>query len=105
MDVIRLVYFDGSGNRLKWQCPERFGGNGFELGYEPFRSGYNAPGGLPEVFGGGSASEGPWTPYGGGAGDPEFFTYSAPDGIYDGVVIVVTNGTGPGYEYEYPDEG
>ena len=99
LDVIRLVYFDPKGKRLSWQCPRSHGSNCFELGYDMFLGNFGESGGLPEVFGGGDESTGPWTPYDRGTGNPEDFIYGAPDGIPDGVILVLTNGVDMGSEY------
>jgi len=104
LDIIRLVYFDSTGKRLSWQCPPGGGRSCFDLGYEPFRGGFGESGGLPEVFGGGDGSTGPSTPYDGGTGDPAKFMYGAPDGITDGVILVLTNGSGIGSEFVPAEE-
>lgn len=91
-DVIRLEPFDPAGNRISWQCPPAFGPDQcFQCGYELFSGEFNEPGGLPEVFGGGDATNGPWYPYATGGSNPDEFIYGSPDGIPDGVILVLTN--------------
>ena len=94
MDVIRLVPYNPDGERLSWQCGYEGGDEMcFELGYELFDEGFGEPGGLPEVFGGGDERHGPWWPYNSDPENPGEFIYGAPDGVPDGVIIVLTNGS------------
>lgn len=92
-DIIRLEYLDPDGNRVAWRCPPPFGTQYcFLTGYELFNGAFNVPGGLPEVFGGGDSWNGPWNPYNKSDTNPDEFIYGAPDGVPDGVIIVLTNG-------------
>ena len=101
MDVIRLVPYNPVGQRLSWRCGYEGGEEYcFKLGYELFTGDYDEPGGLPEVFGGGDESTGPWTPYFDFEEDPPEFVYGAPDGVKDGVILVLTNGQDSGSETE-----
>jgi prepilin-type N-terminal cleavage/methylation domain-containing protein len=93
-DVIRLEYTDPDGGDLCWICPPPFQLNCFCLGYELF--GYlnwGDPGGLPEVFGGGDAFTGPSYPYNKSESNPDEFIYGCEDGVPDGVILVLTNGS------------
>jgi hypothetical protein len=92
-DVIRLEYLDPDGNRLGWRCPPPFDEECFQVGYELFTGGFGSPGGLPEVFGGGDVFQGPANPYNKDEDHPDEFIYGAPDGVPDGVIIVLTNGS------------
>jgi len=89
MDVIRLEPFNPDGELLTWCFPE-------DLSEEIIYCGYGYPrddgtsGGLPEVFGGGDAWNGPMYPY--VNPDTGNLIYGAPDGIPDGVLLVVTDG-------------
>ncbi len=94
-DVIRLIWFNPEGERLFWQCPPPFpyGPDCFQVGYELFAGGFGDSGGLPEVFGGGDEWNGPWNPYNKSKDNPDEFIYGAPDGVPDGVILVLTNGS------------
>jgi hypothetical protein len=92
-DVIRLEYEDPEGTRLGWRCPPPFPEECFQCGYELFGGGFNQPGGLPEVFGGGDAFHGPWNPYNQSDDNRGEFIYGAPDGVPDGVILVLTSGS------------
>lgn len=93
-DVIRLIWYDPEGDTVNWQCPPPFGESYcFKCGYELFNGAFNIPGGLPEVFGGGDEWHGPWNPYNKSAETPDEFIYGAPDGVPDGVILVLTNGS------------
>jgi hypothetical protein len=93
IDVIRLIWYNPDGDTLHWRCPPPFNFDCFYLGYELFTGGFGQPGGLPEVFGGGDEWNGPWDPYNKSEENPDEFIYGAPDGVPDGVVIVLTNGS------------
>lgn len=92
IDVIRLIWFNPDGETLFWRCPPPYPFDCFYLGYELF-GGFGDPGGLPEVFGGGDEWNGPWNPYNKSDTNPDEFIYGAPDGVPDGVVLVLTNGS------------
>lgn len=93
IDIIRLEPEDPNGNRVAWRCPEPFGEDYcFTCGYEMFGTGWGSPGGLPEVFGGGDAWLGPWNPYNKSEDHPDEFIYGAPDGVPDGVILVLESG-------------
>jgi len=92
-DVIRLEYEDPDGQRIGWRCPPPFDVNCFNCGYELFNGGFHTPGGLPEVFGGGDPYNGPWYPYNKSDTNPDEFIYGAPDGVPDGIILVLTNGS------------
>ncbi len=101
-DAIRLEAWDASAaeagnypsgdNKLFWRCPPPFEFDSFYLGYEKFGS-FGDPGGLPDVFGGGDSNNGPWWPYNKGETHYDDFVYGAPDGVKDGVILVLTNGS------------
>jgi len=93
VDVIRLIWWNPDGERLTWRCPEPFPEDSFYLGYELFMGSFEESGGLPEVFGGGDEWNGPANPYNSGSDGWEDFVYGAPDGVRDGVIIVLTNGS------------
>jgi hypothetical protein len=99
-DVIRLEAFkptppgEPETERVLWQCPPPFGVKYcFECGYELFDGNFGVPGGLPEVFGGGDAYNGPWNPYNKSKEHPDEFIYGSPDGVKDGVILILTNGS------------
>ena len=90
-DVIRLEPYNSNGELVTWRFPE-----GSEAGVIYCDYGYpgesGSSGGLPEVFGGGDNSMGPqYPPFYRETGDVLF---GAPDGIPDGVIIMVTSGRG-----------
>lgn len=89
-DVIRLIWWNPYGDRVSWRCPEPFEDSCWQCGYEDL-TGYNQPGGLPEVFGGGDQWSGPWWYYNKGGGNEDDFIYGAPDGVNDGVILVLTD--------------
>jgi prepilin-type N-terminal cleavage/methylation domain-containing protein len=95
VDVIRLEPFQPDGTtRIAWRCPPPYGTDYcFQTGYELFTGGFGQPGGLPEVFGGGDAFNGPWNPYHKSKDTPDEFIYGSPDGVKDGVILVLTNGS------------
>jgi len=94
-DVIRLIWWNPEGDRLEWRCPPPFPAvNCFLCGYELFpRNALGSPGGLPEVYGGGDEWNGPWYPYNKSEANPDEFIYGSPDGVKDGVILVLTNGS------------
>lgn len=92
-DVIRLIWFNPDGDRLHWRCPPPFDFDCFYVGYELFTGSFGQPGGLPEVFGGGDEWNGPWNPYNKSEENPDDFIYGSPDGVPDGVILVLTNGS------------
>jgi hypothetical protein len=92
-DVIRLEAWDPDGDRVGWRCPPPFEEECFTCGYELFGGGFGSAGGLPEVFGGGDAWNGPWYPYNQSDNNRGEFIYGAPDGVNDGVILVLTNGS------------
>lgn len=95
IDCIRLEYRTPPPDnaQLCWRCPPPFLVNCFCLGYQPFSGAWSQPGGLPEVFGGGDLMNGPWWPYNKSETNPGDFIYGAPDGVQDGVILVLTNGS------------
>jgi len=93
VDVIRTIWWNPDGERLSWKCPPPFDEDCFDLGYELFNGNFHEPGGLPEVFGGGDERNGPWNPYNQGGKSADDFVYGAPDGVPDGVILVLTNGS------------
>ncbi len=97
MDVIRLIWFNPSGDRLQWiiswpAIVSSLNEETFHLGYELTEGSFGESIGLPEVFGGGNEWTGPCYPY-----NCEYLdafkkvTYGAPDGIPDGVILVLTD--------------
>lgn len=74
MDVIRLT---GAGTYRRWE--------GTEIAFP-----YEVPLALPEVFGGGDNNNNPYFPY-----EPSIdgvrFPYGAPDGLEDGVILVLSD--------------
>lgn len=94
IDVIRLIWWDPDGNRVHWRCPPPFQFDCFYTGYEPFSSfQWGDPGGLPEVFGGGDEWNGPWYPYDKSEVNYDAFIIGAPDGVPDGVILVLNSGS------------
>ena len=97
IDVIRCVGWDlETGDTLSWRCPPPFPSECFDVGYELFQISGNwvaGAGGLPEVFGGGDSSTGPWYPYDRSNTTPDAVIHGAPDGIPDGVILVLTSGS------------
>jgi prepilin-type N-terminal cleavage/methylation domain-containing protein len=94
LDVIRLEPDAPDGSSINWRLPPPFSDMGFQCGYEDFTGSFFSPGGLPEVFGGGDENTGPWWYYneGGGTGP---FIHGAPDGVPDGVIMVLTESATP----------
>jgi prepilin-type N-terminal cleavage/methylation domain-containing protein len=93
MDIIRLIWWNPDGERLYWRSPPPFPEASFYLGYEYFDDGFDEPGGLPEVFGGGDEWHGPCWPYNKSEEHMDQFIYGAPDGVEDGIILVLTNGS------------
>ena len=93
MDIIRLIWWNPAGERLFWRSPPPFAEDSFYLGYEYFDDGFDEPGGLPEVFGGGDEWNGPSWPYNKSEEHMDQFIYGAPDGVEDGIILVLTNGS------------
>ena len=92
MDVIRLEQTDPDGNALTWRLPATSTSGRLYCGYGYFDNQGGNSGGLPEVFGGGDATTGPaWPYYQEGVSGPELI-YGAPDGVPDGVIIVLRDG-------------
>jgi len=92
MDVIRTIWWNPDGDRLYWKTPAPFPIDSFYLGYEKFTAGLGQSGGLPEVCGGGDEWNGPWWPYDKSETHPDEVIFGAPDGIPDGVILVLTSG-------------
>jgi len=94
-DVIRMEAHDLNGNRLWYHQPppwEPYAVTHYSDIYLGYGDGPQEGAGLPEVAGGGNAFDGPWYPYdfhGGNFGD---FTYGAPDGVPDGVILILHAG-------------
>ena len=89
LDVIRLETTDPDGNRIKWRFQEPSPDDPYYFG-SAFSDDENFSGyGFPAVFGGGDEWTGPVWPF----IDSETgeVLYGAPDGVPDGVVIVVTD--------------
>ncbi len=91
-DVIRLqdVTPDDAREQIYWRYPPPIGGK------VPFPCGYSGKVGeamgLPEVFGGGDAKTGPRFPAYEDPAKSGPFIYGAPDGVTDGIVLVLTSG-------------
>lgn len=92
-DVIRLINFDSDGQQLSYRTPPEADldlpiGRYLDDGY-----------GIPEVFGGGDRNTGPVWPYKYDIDDRNVdeMRYGAPDGIEDGVVLVLTSGGGQNF--------
>jgi len=92
LDVIRLTDSSPDAYRVGWRTPPPFDANAFECGYSDFTGSFGSPGGLPEVFGGGDEHTGPWFYYNEGGRAGGDFIYGAPDGVPDGVILVLTDG-------------
>jgi hypothetical protein len=91
LDVIRLETTDPDGNRIKWRFQEPTSDDPYYFGSQ-FSDDENTSGyGYPAVFGGGDAWTGPVWPF----IDKETgeVLYGAPDGVPDGVIIVLTDGS------------
>jgi len=87
MDVIRLINYDSNGAQLSYRTPPEAGLN-IQLGR------YGDDGnGIPEVFGGGDRNTGPVWPYNYDIDKRgvEEMRFGAPDGVHDGVVLVLTS--------------
>ena len=91
LDVIRLLDTNPDGDTITWRTPPPFDVDQFSCGYNDFGS-YGGSGGLPEVFGGGDEWTGPWYFYNEGGRNEGEFLYGAPDGVPDGVILVLTDG-------------
>jgi len=95
LDVVRNIGIDpGTGNQLSYRTPPESGLN-IPIG----RAGIDGNG-IPEVFGGGSAQLGPVWPYNYDIDKRgvEEMRFGAPDGIEDGVVLVLTS-TGNNWQF------
>jgi hypothetical protein len=102
IDVIRLEQTDPDGNALAWRLPATYTSGPLYCGYGHFDNQGGNSGGLPEVFGGGDATTGPaWPYYREGASGPDLI-YGAPDGVPDGVIIVLRDGSERGMEFPDP---
>ncbi len=93
IDIIRLIWYNPDGDTVHWRCPPPFDFDCFYCGYELFTGGFGQPGGLPEVFGGGDVWSGPWNPYNKSEEHLDDFIYGAPDGVPDGVILVLDSGS------------
>lgn len=91
-DVMRLATKDDNGNQMYYRSPPPWSPSdrALRLNYDVDPSEWK--GGLPEMAGGGSQTEGPMFPYDRGPRFPNQFIYGAPDGHEDGVIILLTPG-------------
>lgn len=80
-------------NMVFWRCPPPFYFDAFYCGYTYFSGAWREPGGLPDVFGGGDPYNGPWWPPNKSETHWDDFIYGAPDGVPDGVILILTNGS------------
>lgn len=86
LDIIRLAPCSPDGGLVTWRFPKNHSEEVVYCAYNYPRSA-GSSGGLPAVFGGGNAWTGPqFPPFDSASGD---VLYGAPDGIPDGVIIVV----------------
>ncbi len=92
LDVIRLSEFVPDGQRVYWRTSPPYSEGSFECGFGDFTGGFGSQGGLPEVFGGGDEFTGPWWFYNESGRNSGDFIYGAPDGIPDGIILVLTDG-------------
>jgi hypothetical protein len=91
MDVFRLETTDPDGNRIKWRFQEPTSDDPYYFGSQ-FSDDENISGyGYPAVFGGGDAWTGPIWPF--IDNESGEVLYGAPDGVPDGVIIVLTDGS------------
>ncbi len=93
MDVIRLTPLDPDWNRVSWRYPISWPSDQYFCGYG-FQKDQGTFGGLPEVFGGGYDFNGPYFPYIDPIDSENGIMYGAPDGVKDGVNIILTEPTG-----------
>jgi prepilin-type N-terminal cleavage/methylation domain-containing protein len=94
LDVIRNININSQGNQLSYRTPPEAGLN-IRVGR------FNVDGnGIPEVFGGGSRDLGPVWPYNYDyeKRGVEEMRFGAPDGIEDGVILILTS-TGNNWDY------
>jgi len=94
VDVIRLMPYDPDGNPIEWSYPDfalENANNQILCGYGYFDD-LPRIGGLPELFGGGDEHTGPQLPYYFLREEYDEVLYGAPDGIPDGVIMVLTDG-------------
>jgi hypothetical protein len=103
LDVIRLEPDAPDGSPVHWRLPPPFSDMGFQCGYQDFTGSFYSPGGLPEVFGGGDENTGPWWYYNEGGGNSGEFIHGAPDGVPDGVIMVLTESATPFKEVGHSD--
>jgi len=87
MDVIRIEPANPDGYRLTWRYPENYPDD-FQWCGCSFKEGPGSACGLPAVFGGGDETTGPAFPYIDVEGE---ILYGAPDGIRDGIILVLDN--------------
>ncbi|MEO7993549.1 MAG: type II secretion system protein [bacterium] len=94
-DVIRLETRDFDGGRLWYHQPPPWNPTS-PTDYSDIFCGYGdgtqGGEGLPEVAGGGDAYDGPWYPYDFPKGDYGDYIYGAPDGVPDGVILILHAG-------------
>ena len=94
-DVIRLEARDFNGDRLWYHQPPPWEPNSvthYSDIYVGYGDGPQEGAGLPEVAGGGNAFDGPWYPYDYPNGDFGDFVYGAPDGVPDGIILILHAG-------------
>lgn len=103
LDIIRLDAYLDNGSHPRWRYPASFAHVEIYCGYDDFSRLHGEAGGLPEVFGGGDEETGPWYYYNEGGRNYGDFIYGAPDGIPDGVILVLVDG-GLTYGEEVYDE-
>jgi len=93
-DAIRLqeVTPDKACETISWRLPPPWGGVAdLPCGYTGSLSSDNGLG-LPAVFGGGDHTLGPWWPADRDPNNLGHFVYGAPDGVKDGLILILTTG-------------
>jgi type II secretory pathway pseudopilin PulG len=92
LDVIRLEGITPDGDSVSWRYAAPRTPDADMCGYEEADGSWGKPIGLPEVFGGGDERTGPWWYYNEGGRNEGDFIYGAPDGVPDGVILVLVDG-------------
>ena len=93
-DAIRLETHDFNGNQLWYHQPPPWNPT-VPTYYSDIFCGYGddvSGEGMPEVAGGGNAFDGPWYPYDFPNGDYGDYVYGAPDGVPDGIILLLHAG-------------
>jgi len=90
-DIVRLESRDPFDQQVYYQLPPPWS-TGNRLFQCEYGNGDWTEGGLPELAGGGTDTQGPWLPPDRSTDYPNAFIYGSPDGHKDAIIIVLTGG-------------